>query len=104
MFAFITLTAGARQNLLSLQSTVEKLSAMQNRLATGNEASSALDIPTSDVTSASSRDRAADLTAPVPADSNPEGAKLLTLQTRQQLSVTDLSLADQASHALLMVF
>jgi flagellin len=38
------------------------------------------------------------------AGAKPRGAGQFALQTRQQLSVTALSLADQASHALLMVF
>src|SRR5947207_3268520 len=43
----------------------------------------------------------ADLTL---ADSNEEGANLLALQTRQQLSTTALSLAAQASQAVLRLF
>jgi hypothetical protein len=84
----IALTAGVRRNLLSLQNTVEQLSAMQNRLATGNKASSAPGA----------------FDALMQAGSKPQGASQLAVQTRQQLSVTDLSLADQASHAVLMVF
>jgi flagellin len=38
------------------------------------------------------------------ADSNEEGANLLALQTRQQLSTTALSLASQASQAVLRLF
>ena len=38
------------------------------------------------------------------ADSNQEGADLLALQTRQQLSTTALSLASQASQAVLRLF
>src|SRR6478672_4751763 len=38
------------------------------------------------------------------ADSNEEGANLLALQTRQQLSTTALSLASQASQAVLKLF
>ena len=38
------------------------------------------------------------------ADSNEEGANLLALQTRQQLSTTALSLAAQASQAVLRLF
>jgi flagellin len=38
------------------------------------------------------------------ADSNQEGANLLALQTRQQLSTTALSLASQASQAVLRLF
>jgi flagellin len=37
------------------------------------------------------------------ADTNQEGANLLALQTRQQLSITSLSLASQADQAILKV-
>ncbi|MFZ0845449.1 MAG: flagellin [Pseudolabrys sp.] len=39
----VTLSAGVRQNLLSLQSTADQLSVTQNRLATGKKVNSALD-------------------------------------------------------------
>ncbi|NDE90278.1 MAG: hypothetical protein EB059_03950, partial [Alphaproteobacteria bacterium] len=39
----ITLSAGARSNLLSLQQTADLLNTTQNRLATGKKVSSALD-------------------------------------------------------------
>ena len=38
------------------------------------------------------------------ADSNEEAANLLALQTRQQLSTTALSLANQSSQAVLRLF
>ena len=38
------------------------------------------------------------------ADTNEEGANLLALQTRQQLSTTALSLASQADQAVLRLF
>jgi flagellin-like hook-associated protein FlgL len=38
------------------------------------------------------------------ADANEEGANLLALNTRQQLSQTALSLASQASQAVLRLF
>ena len=38
------------------------------------------------------------------ADTNEEGAKLLALNTRQQLSQTALSLANQANQAVLRLF
>ena len=38
------------------------------------------------------------------ADSNEEGANMLALQTRQSLSTTALSLANQASQAVLRLF
>ena len=37
------------------------------------------------------------------ADTNQEGANLLALQTRQQLSITSLSLASQADQAILKI-
>jgi flagellin-like hook-associated protein FlgL len=40
----------------------------------------------------------------VNADLNEEGANMLALQTRQQLSVTALSLASQANQAVLRLF
>src|SRR4030088_3422010 len=42
----IVVSASVRQNLLSLQSTADLLSTTQNRLATGNKVTSALDNPT----------------------------------------------------------
>jgi flagellin-like hook-associated protein FlgL len=47
----ITLTAGVRQNLLSLQQTAELLNTTQNRLATGKKVNSAFDNPSSFFTS-----------------------------------------------------
>ncbi|MFN3670731.1 MAG: flagellin, partial [Bosea sp. (in: a-proteobacteria)] len=38
------------------------------------------------------------------ADTNEEGAKLLALQTRQQLSQTALTLSNQADQAVLRLF
>ena len=38
------------------------------------------------------------------ADTNEEGANMLALQTRQQLSTTALSLASQADQAVLRLF
>jgi flagellin-like hook-associated protein FlgL len=38
------------------------------------------------------------------ADTNEEGANMLALQTRQQLSTTALSLASQANQAVLRLF
>jgi flagellin len=38
------------------------------------------------------------------ADTNQEGANMLALQTRQQLSTTALSLANQANQAVLRLF
>ena len=57
----IVLTAGVRQNLLSLQTTAELMSKTQNRLATGKKVNSALDNPSNFFTSQSLNNRASDL-------------------------------------------
>jgi flagellin-like hook-associated protein FlgL len=57
----ITLSAGVRQNLLSLQSTADLMATTQNRLATGKKVNSALDNPISYFTSQSLNNRASDL-------------------------------------------
>jgi flagellin-like hook-associated protein FlgL len=57
----ITLSAGVRQNLLSLQQTAGLLNTTQNRLATGKKVNSAFDNPSSYFTSQSLSNRASDL-------------------------------------------
>jgi flagellin-like hook-associated protein FlgL len=57
----IILSAGVRQNLLSLQSTAALSALTQNRLATGKKVNSALDNPLNFFTSQSLQDRAGDL-------------------------------------------
>ncbi len=57
----ITLSAGVRQNLLSLQNTADLMATTQNRLATGKKVNSALDNPTNFFTSQSLGSRANDL-------------------------------------------
>ncbi|HEY8383116.1 MAG TPA: flagellin [Microvirga sp.] len=59
--ADIALSKGVRQNLLSMQSTVDLMSRTQNRLATGKKVNSALDNPTSYFVSAGLENRANDL-------------------------------------------
>jgi flagellin len=59
----ITLTAGVRQNLLSLQETADLLTTTQNRLATGKKVNSAFDNPTSFFASQSLSNRASDLSS-----------------------------------------
>jgi flagellin len=59
----ITLTAGVRQNLLSLQKTADLLTTTQNRLATGKKVNTAFDNPNSFFTSQSLSNRASDLSA-----------------------------------------
>jgi flagellin-like hook-associated protein FlgL len=57
----ITLSAGVRQNLLSLQGTASLMAQTQNRLATGKKVNSALDNPLNFFTSQSLGARASDL-------------------------------------------
>ncbi len=59
----IVLSAGIRQNLLSLQKTADLMSTTQNRLATGKKVNSALDNPSNFFTSQSLSNRASDLNA-----------------------------------------
>jgi flagellin len=66
----ITLTAGVRQNLLSLQKTADLMALTQNRLATGKKVNSALDNPISYFTSQSLNDRASDLSSLLDSISN----------------------------------
>jgi flagellin len=70
MASNITLSAGVRQNLLSLQSTAALMAQTQNRLATGKKVNSALDNPTNFFTSASLQGRASDMGALLDAMSN----------------------------------
>jgi flagellin len=59
----ITLSAGIRQNLLSLQNTAANLTTTQEHLATGKKINTAFDNPTSYFTSQSLNNRANDLSA-----------------------------------------
>src|SRR6202789_3756028 len=59
----ITLTAGIRQNLLSLQQTSNDLNTTQEQLATGKKVNTAFDNPQSYFTSQSLTNRANDLSA-----------------------------------------
>jgi flagellin-like hook-associated protein FlgL len=59
----VVLSAGVRQNLLSLQSTAQLMSITQNRLATGKRVNSALDNPVNFFTSSGLTSRAGDLSA-----------------------------------------
>jgi flagellin-like hook-associated protein FlgL len=63
MSSDITLSAGVRQNLLSLQNTASLMAQTQNRLATGKKVNSALDNPISYFTSQSLSNRANDLSS-----------------------------------------
>ena len=57
----IVLSAGVRQNLLSLQSTADLMATTQNRLATGKRVNSAIDNPSNFFTSQALSYRAGDL-------------------------------------------
>jgi flagellin len=59
----ITLSAGIRQNLLSLQNTAANLTTTQNHLSTGKKVNTAFDNPTSYFTSQSLNNRANDLSS-----------------------------------------
>ena len=59
----ITLSAGIRQNLLSLQNTTNDLNTTQEQLSTGKKVNTAFDNPTSYFTSQSLTNRANDLSA-----------------------------------------
>jgi flagellin len=59
----VVLSAGVRQNLLSLQSTAQLMSVTQHRLATGKKVNSALDNPVNFFTSSGLTARAGDLSA-----------------------------------------
>ena len=59
----IVLSAGVRQNLLSLQKTADQMSTTQNRLATGKKVNTALDNPTNFFTSSALQSRAGDFNA-----------------------------------------
>ena len=57
----VVLSAGVRQNLLSLQNTAHLMSVTQNRLATGKKVNTALDNPTNFFTAQSLDNRASDI-------------------------------------------
>src|ERR1700757_4631422 len=63
MSSNITLTAGIRQNLLSLQNTSAELTTTQEHLSTGKKVNTAFDNPTSYFTSQSLTNRSNDLSA-----------------------------------------
>jgi flagellin len=75
MASNITLSAGVKQNLLSLQNTASLMATTQNRLATGKKVNSALDNPTNFFTSQSLQSRAGDLNSLL--DSMSNGIKTL---------------------------
>lgn len=95
----ITLSAGVRAALSSIQSTAALAQQTQLRLATGKKVNSALDNPTNFFTSSSLNARASDLAALLDAQSN--ATKTLEaadkgIQAIQKLVETAKSLASQA--------
>src|ERR1700736_6211347 len=84
----ITLSAGVRQNLLSLQSTASLLTTTQNRLATGKKVSSAFDNPTSFFTSQSLSNRANSLSSLL--DQVGQAQQTLHAATQGLTSITSL--------------
>jgi flagellin len=98
----IVLSAGVRQNLLSLQNTAALAATTENRLATGKKVNSALDNPQSFFTSQSLLNRSTDLSSLL----DQIGQAQQTLQAANQglTSLTNLvqsakSLANQALQA-----
>jgi hypothetical protein len=102
----IVLTAGVRQNLLSLQNTAQLMSVTQNRLATGKKVNTALDNPTNFFTSQALSTRATDLNALL--DSIGQAQKTLETASQGITSLTNLvssakSTAKQARQAPLPI-
>ena len=102
MSSGITLSAGVRQNLLSLQNTASLMATTQNRLATGKKVNSALDNPSNFFTSQSLSDRASDLNSLL--DSIGQATKTLQAADNGITSITNLvqsakSIAQQARQA-----
>lgn len=84
----IVLSAGVRQNLLSLQNTADLMATTQNRLATGKKVNSALDNPINYFTSAALQNRASDLNALL--DSIGQAQKTLEAANQGLTSLTKL--------------
>ena len=95
----ITLSAGIRQNLLSLQDTAANLTTTQEHLSTGKKINTAFDNPTSYFTSQSLNNRANDLSALL--DQIGQGQQTLDAANNGLTSLTSLleqalSIAQQA--------
>ena len=102
MASNITLSAGVRQNLLSLQSTAALMATTQGRLATGKKVNSALDNPTNFFTSQALSTRASDLNSLL--DSIGQAQKTLEAADKGLTALTKLvesakSIAQQARQA-----
>ncbi|MCW5681220.1 MAG: flagellar protein [Xanthobacteraceae bacterium] len=70
MASNITLSAGVRANLMSLQSTAEMMNSVQQKLATGKKVNSAIDNPVNFFTAAGLQARAGDLSTLLDSVSN----------------------------------
>jgi flagellin-like hook-associated protein FlgL len=95
MSSNITLSAGVRQNLLSLQNTAQLMSETQNRLATGKKVNSALDNPQSFFTSSSLSARASDLSSLL--DSMATGIQTIQAANNGLTAITSLVTQLQAT-------
>jgi flagellin len=84
----ITLTAGIRQNLLSLQQTADLMSQTQNRLATGKKVNSALDNPVNFFTASGLDARANDISSLL--DTIGNGVQVLQAANTGITSLTNL--------------
>src|SRR5881398_1915516 len=98
----VVLTAGVRQNLLSLQKTADLMSVTQNRLATGKKVNSALDNPTNFFTAQGLNNRASDINNLL--DSIGNGVQVLQaantgITSLQKLVDTAKSIANQVLQA-----
>ncbi|KUL95784.1 hypothetical protein DK26_12085 [Bosea sp. WAO] len=82
------LTAGVRQNLLTLQQTTAEQGAIQNRLATGRKVNSAIDNPVNYFTSLGLNDRAGQLTDLLDGISN--GIQTIQAASKGVDSITNL--------------
>jgi len=91
----IILSAGVRQNLLSLQATADLTATVQNRLATGKKVNSALDNPTNFFTAAALSARAGELTNLL--DSMTNGINTLKAADNGLTSITTTIQSMQAS-------
>ena len=88
MSSAITLSAGVRANLLSLQNTASLMQTTQNRLATGKKVNSALDNPLNFFTSSSLSARASDLSGLL--DSMSNGIQTIQAANNGLTAVTSL--------------
>src|ERR1041384_5893826 len=86
MASNITLSAGVRANLLSLQKTANLMSTTQTRLATGKKVNTALDNPVNFFTASSLHSRSTDLSALL--DSMSNGIKTLEAADNGLTSIT----------------